>query len=79
MAEQDCCLAAENLMLAAFAKGLGSCWIGFAEIWLRSPEGKKALGIPSEQVAVAPIILGYPGGNPVAPGRCAPEIVWIDG
>ena len=28
---EDCALAAENLMLAAYAAGLGSCWIGFAQ------------------------------------------------
>jgi nitroreductase len=32
--DQDCCLAAQNLMLAARANGLGTCWIGFAEAWL---------------------------------------------
>ena len=29
-AAEDCCLAAENAMLAARNEGLGSCWIGFA-------------------------------------------------
>jgi len=29
-AAEDCALAAGILMLAAGAKGLGSCWIGFA-------------------------------------------------
>ena len=28
-AVEDCALAAENLMLAAYAKGLGTCWIGW--------------------------------------------------
>jgi len=28
---EDCALAAENLMLAAFDEGLGTCWIGFAQ------------------------------------------------
>ena len=28
---EDCALAAENLMLAAYAAGLGTCWIGFAQ------------------------------------------------
>ena len=30
-AVEDCALAAENLMLAARAIGLGSCWIGFSQ------------------------------------------------
>lgn len=33
-AVEDCALAAQNLMLAAYAAGLGSCWIGFAQAWL---------------------------------------------
>jgi nitroreductase len=33
-AVETCSLAAENLMLAARAAGLGTCWIGFAQKWL---------------------------------------------
>lgn len=44
MAAQDCCLAAQTLMLSAYARGLGSCWIGFAEGWLNTPEGRRRLG-----------------------------------
>lgn len=74
MALKDCCLAAQTLMLAAHAQGLGSCWIGFAEAWLNSPAGKAKLGIPAEYRPVAPIILGYPKG-PVAPAeRRTPDI-----
>ena len=38
---EDCSLAAENLMLAARAAGLGTCCIGFAQAWLGTPEGKR--------------------------------------
>ncbi|MFI4974933.1 MAG: nitroreductase family protein [Caulobacterales bacterium] len=77
MATYDCCLAAENLMLAAHAGGLGSCWIGFAEGWLREPEGKAALGLPDQARVVAPIILGHPRSRPQSPGRRSPEVRWI--
>ena len=43
---EDCSLAAENLMLAAFAERLGTCWIGFAQSYLNTAEGRTALGIP---------------------------------
>ena len=33
---EDCALAAENLMLAAFAERLGTCWIGFAQSYRSS-------------------------------------------
>ena len=42
---EDCALAAQNLMLAAYAAGLGSCWIGFAQSFLNSAEGKKFAGL----------------------------------
>lgn len=75
---RDCCLAAENLMLAAHAKGLGTCWIGFAEGWLNEPDGKEELGISPDHIAVAPIIIGHPATVPAAPPRRAPEIVWFE-
>lgn len=74
---EDCALAAENLMLAACAAGLGTCWIGFAQSWLQTPDGKKALNLPAESVPVAPIIVGRPrSAAPVVP-RKKPQIDWI--
>jgi nitroreductase len=58
----DCWLAAENLMLAACALGLGSCVIGSALPALGVPEIKAQLGIPDDYEAVAPIIVGQPRG-----------------
>ena len=77
-ADADCWLAAENLMLAAAAKGLGSCCIGFALSVLNTAAVKRELGIPAEGAAVAPIIVGYArGANPVVP-RKPPEILaWL--
>lgn len=73
----DCWLAAENLMLAACEKGLATCVIGFAVSALNSSKWKTALGIPSEMMAIAPIILGLPAEKPTAVSRKKPEvIVW---
>ena len=74
-AAADCWLSAENMMLAAYAAGLGSCVIGLAVAALNTPEWKKALDIPSEMVAHAPILLGYPAGVTASTGRKAPEIL----
>ena len=59
----DCWLAAENLMLAACAMGLGSCVIGFAVPALNTPEIKAELGIPADCTAIAPIIVGVSSGE----------------
>ena len=74
---EDCALAAENLMLAAHADGLGTCWIGLAQGYLNTPEGKSQLGLPVEWVPVAPIIVGHPTVMPAAVARKEPEIRWL--
>ncbi len=73
----DCWLAAQNLMLAACAAGLGSCVIGFAVSALNTPEWKKELGVPQEYTAYAPIIIGKPAGETLTSPRKPPDvIVW---
>ena len=76
--EHDCCLAAQNLMLAAHARGLGTCWIGFAEAWLSQLQAKKEIGIPAHYRPIAPIIIGHPRAQPPAPPRHRPDILWIE-
>jgi nitroreductase len=71
----DCWLAAENLMLAATAKRLGTCCIGFAVGVLNEPDVKRELGIPEEGAAVAPIIVGTARADPAPVGRKAPVIL----
>jgi nitroreductase len=72
----DCWLAAENLMLAACALGLGTCCIGSAIPALNSPEVKAELGMPSDVEAVAPIIVGVPSGPATEVPRKDPEILY---
>ena len=74
---EDCALAAENLMLAAYAAGLGSCWIGFAQGFLNTQEGKQLLDLPAACVPVAPLIVGYPKAAPPVVPRNAPPVRWM--
>jgi nitroreductase len=74
---EDCALAAENLMLAAHAAGLGTCWIGFAQSFLNTPEGKKLLDLPAAWVSVAPIIVGHPKSAPAHVARREAVIRWV--
>ena len=74
----DCWLAAENLLLAACAQGLGTCVIGFAVSALNTPEWKSELKIPAEMTAIAPMIVGVPAGETSPVPRKAPEILsWL--
>lgn len=74
---EDCALAAENLMLAAHAAGLGTCWIGFAQGWLATPEGKSLLKLSVNETPVAPIIVGHPKSEAPAVTRKPARIDWI--
>jgi nitroreductase len=75
-AAEDCCLAAQNLMLAAHAEGVATCPIGFARPWLALPDTKSALGIPQNWNPVFPIILGRSREHPASPGRRPPVQIW---
>lgn len=72
--EADCWLAAENLMLAACAMGLGTCVIGSALSTFNDPEVEMLLGISNEFSVVVPIILGYPDED-IAPSFRNPPLV----
>ncbi|MFO7478464.1 MAG: nitroreductase family protein [Methyloceanibacter sp.] len=78
-AVEDCALAAANLMLAAHDAGLGTCWIGFAQHWLGTPEGKAALGLPPSCTPIAPIVVGHPRRSAAPVPRKAANIRWLDG
>jgi nitroreductase len=75
--EADCWLAAENLMLAACALGLGSCVVGAAVNAFNTPDAAEEFGMPRESFAVAPIVIGVPAGTAEeASPRREPEIIW---
>ena len=60
---QDCSCVLANLMNAAYAAGLGSCWINRELEMFDSPEGKALLaewGLPENFRGVGACALGYP-------------------
>jgi len=71
----DCWLAAENLMLAAFSLGLGTCVIGSAVSGLNTPAIKDALKIPADMSAIAPIIVGVPSDESAVTSRKEPHVL----
>ena len=63
----DGSLVMGNLMLAAHALGIGSCWIHRTKEEFESEDGKeilKSLGIDGEYVGIGHCILGYVDGEP---------------
>jgi nitroreductase len=71
----DCWLAAENLMLAACALGLGTCCVGAAVPALNTLDGKAAVGLPADVTAIVPIVVGVPSGAVEPVTRREPEIL----
>ncbi len=69
---QDTAAAAENLMLAAWDMGIGSCWIG----GFNEQAVKEALVIPTSVRPLALITLGYPLASPKKPARKHRGIHW---
>jgi nitroreductase len=75
---EDCCLAAENLLLAAAAENLTTCPIGCVRPWLNSLAGRRALGHADDWQAVFPVVVGYAQGETPAVPRHEPEILtWV--
>jgi nitroreductase len=52
----DVTIALQNMVIAAHALGLGTCWIGCFE----EPEASQTLGVPNNYKIVAMLSLGYP-------------------
>ena len=64
---QDASLVLENMMLAAHAQGLGSCWIHREKEIFATEEGKEWMaqwGLPEGSVGIGALSLGYPAGEP---------------
>ena len=78
---QDGSLVMGNLMQAAHAVGLGSCWINRAKEEFDSEEGKQLLkewGIEGEYEGVGHCILGYTDGTvPQAAPRKANRVFYV--
>ena len=78
---EDGSLVMGNLMNAAHAMGLGSCWIHRAKEVFESEEGKQILadlGIEGDYVGIGNCILGYTAGDyPEAKPRKENWVYWV--
>ena len=76
----DGSLVLGNLLNAAHALGLGSCWINRARECFDTAEGKELLkkwGLPESYRGVGNCILGYPAEEPAAKPRLDGRILKI--
>ena len=78
---EDGSLVMGNMMNAAQALGLGSCWVHRAKEMFDSEEGKALLakwGLPQTLRGIGNCILGYPAKEPEAKPRKEGRIVKVD-
>ena len=78
----SCALACENIMIAATALGLGSCYVGFGSMVKGNDEVVQALELKDDERIYGPIVLGYPKDEPAAlasirPKKKEPIMKWI--
>jgi len=71
---EDCSLAAANIMLAAHDMGIGTCWLGFAEFHMNTPEFKAEYNIPEYYAHVCTMSMGYSCTELSPPKRVRPII-----
>ena len=82
----DCACAIENMMVAANALDLGSCWINQLK-WLNEEreivEYLRGLGLKEDERVYGAVIIGYPATDSGLPNRKlmsvrGNEITWLD-
>jgi nitroreductase len=73
----SCPLACENMMLAAYSLGLGSCWVGFGAMVTDDPKVRDLLELKDGDYIFGPILLGYPKGKTPRPPKKEPKVKWI--
>lgn len=76
-ANHSCPLACQNMMLAAYSMGIGSCWVGFGSMVTEDDEVKGILELKEDEMIFGPILLGYPEGHPERPQKRGPVVKWV--
>jgi len=71
---EDCSAATENLLIAAAAHGLGSCWVAGTQ-QAYAPVVAKAFGAPEDRKLIAIVSFGYPAESPVIEKRALAEVL----
>lgn len=76
-AVEDCSAATENLLIAAAAHGLGSCWVaGTKQAY--GPAVVSEFGVPADRQLIAIVSFGYPAEEPKMEKRPLGEVLHWD-
>lgn len=77
--ENDCAMAAQNLMLKARSMDIGSCWVGMMKVLEKDEWFRKRFEVPDNYSIVAPIALGYfdPKETPVIERKPVEFLRWF--
>jgi len=73
--QQDCAAATQNLMLAAYELGLGTCWMGVAPRPDRMDPVREQFALPESVMPFCLIAVGVPDEVPAQPERWKEEKV----
>jgi nitroreductase len=73
----DPCIATQNLLLAAYAVGLGTCWMGVIDAAFEE-DMKKLLKVPERMRIICCVSMGYPAETAQSTRKPFSEIVSYD-
>lgn len=75
---QDCSAAIENILIAAYALGLGTCWLGVHPREDRIAHVRRVLSIPDEILPLSLIAVGFPAEEKQLRTRFSKEAVHFE-
>jgi nitroreductase len=79
--DESCACCAQNMMLAAHALGIGSCWVGLGHFIGLNKGLMQTIGVPGKYHIAACLIFGHSeqtSGIPLMRKPCSDVIRWID-
>jgi nitroreductase len=72
---QDCAAATQNILLAAYASGLGAVWLGIHGTVERVAGIRELVTLPAGIEPLSLVALGYPAEQPLSVSRFNPQRV----
>ncbi len=74
---EDGAAATQNMILAAHALGLGTCWIGSYESGYQE-KVKKMLGVPKDKILLSMVAIGFSVASPKSYRKELKDVVFVD-